>query len=156
DGMAPASVRVVLTGVLGSPSTSSEWDRDEVRLTRTFPLVLTHLPHVRSEHLTVTAALPPPATAETTVLDTCTAATGWTARLTDWSSATVNTSANGLVVEHPPSTGPKMVQFTRAGNVNFSALPYLVVEARIAGNAKSARWEAGGSLRAPLVSQALS
>lgn len=157
DGQAPASVRVVLTGVLGSPSTGSEWDRDEVRLARTFPLVLTHRPGVRSEHLTITAALPPSATAETTVVDDCTSATGWTARLTDWSTAPVLTAgANGLVVEHPPSTGPKMVQFTRAGVVNFAALPYLVVEARVAGDSRVARWEASGTLRAPMVSQALS
>lgn len=127
DGEAPASVRTVLTGVLGSPSSGTEWDSDELRLTRTFPLELTHEPHVRSEHLTVTPALP---VGEVTVIDDCTSATGWSATDIEGDPITPTVVSGAIHFEHP-AEDTLVWRVQRPGSINFAPAPWLTVDAKL-------------------------
>src|SRR5690606_29807735 len=128
DGMAPASVRVVLSAVLGSPF-GDGWDQGEMRFTRTYPLTLTHRPHVYSEHETVAPALPRGAGA-ITVIDPLTSTTGWSWTDRGGAVRTPTTSASILRFEQPPGgvLAVKRWQIHRAGSVSFAGTPYLVIE----------------------------
>lgn len=125
DGMAPASVRVVLSAVLGSPF-SDGWDQGEMRYTRTYPLTLTHRPHVYSEHETVAPALPVGSGA-ITVIDPLSSTSGWSWRAGSGNAQTPTTTGIALQFAHPPAT-ERLWLITRTGVVSFTGTPYLVAD----------------------------